>query len=48
LIATRIDKFKNFSILVDKKNLISEYQAELFNHMKNLDDTKMLIFFKES
>ena len=48
LIATRKEKFKDFSILTDKKNLISEYQSELFDSKKDLEEEKILIFFKES
>ena len=48
LIATRKNKFKDFSILTNKKNLISEYQNELFNSKNSLEKTKALNFFKES
>jgi len=48
LIATRKEKFKDFSILTDKKKLISEYQAELFDSKKDLEKEKILIFFRES
>jgi len=48
LIATRKEKFKNFSILTDKKKLISEYQVELFEPKKDLEEEKVLIFFRES
>jgi hypothetical protein len=48
LIATRKEKFKDFPILVDVKNLISEYQIDLFDKTKPLNKEKMLQFFRQT
>ena len=48
LIATRAEKFKDFSILTNKKNLVSEYQTDLFDDKKELEEEKILIFFRET
>jgi len=48
LIATRKEKFKDFPILVDVKNLISEYQIDLFDSTKPLDKEKMIQFFRQT
>jgi len=48
LIATRKEKFKDFPILVDVKNLIPECQIDLFDSTKPLDKEKMLQFFRQT
>jgi type II restriction enzyme len=48
LIATRKEKLKEFQILTDVKNLISQKQLDLFDKNKPLDEERMLIFFKET
>jgi len=48
LIATRKEKLKDFPILIDVQNLISENQYDLFDSSKPLDKQKMLVFFRQT